>query len=154
MLLRGKVAELTVCVNPTVYWPYITYSKKGVPMLYVRLSKSLYGMLRVALLFYKRLRKDLQDMGFKVNPYHPCVANIMVKGAQCTACWYVDDLIVSHANEAVVTAFSIKLADLYKGRVKTHLGKMFDYLRMDLDYGLLPGVLIVSMIKYLTRVLK
>ena len=57
-------------------------------------------------------------------------------------------------DEAVVTAFSLKLADLYKGRVKTHRGKVFDYLGMDINYGLMPGVLITSMIKYLTKVLK
>jgi hypothetical protein len=53
-------------------------------MLYVRLSKALYGMLRAALLFYKRLRKDLENMGFEVNPYNPCVVNNIVNGAQCT----------------------------------------------------------------------
>jgi hypothetical protein len=78
----------------------------------------------------------------------------MVNGAQCTVCWHVDDLKVSHVDEAVVTAFSLKLADLYKGRVKTHRGKVFDYLEMDLDYGSSPGALIVSMIKYLTKVLE
>ena len=31
---------------------------------------------------------------------------------------------------------------------------MFNYLGMDLNYGSSPGVLIVSMIKYLTKVLK
>ena len=154
MLVRGKVAELMVRVNPTLYRPYITYSKKGVPMLYVRLPKALYGMLRAALLFYKRLRKDLEFMGFEINPYDPCVANMMVNGAQCTVCWHVDDLKVSHVDEAVVTAFSLKLADLYKGRVKTHRGKVFDYLGMDLDYGSSPGALIVSMIKYLTTCLE
>ena len=143
-----------VRVNPTLYRPYITYSKKGVPMVYVRLSKALYGMLRAALLFYKRLRKDLKNMGFEVNPYDPCVANKMVNGAQCTVCWHVGNLKVSHVDEAVVTAFLLKLADLYKGRVKTHHGKVFDCLEMDLDYGLLPGVLIVSIIKYLTKVLE
>ena len=64
-------------------------------------------------------------MGFKSNQYDPCVANMMVNGAQCTVCWYVNDLKVSHVDEAVVTAFSLKLADLYKGRVKTHRGKVF-----------------------------
>ena len=51
ILLRGKVAELMVRVNPTLHQSYITYLKKGVPMLYVRLFKALYGMLRAALLF-------------------------------------------------------------------------------------------------------
>ena len=53
-------------------------------MLYVRLSKALYGMLRAALLFYKRPRKDLENMGFEFNPYNPCVANMTVNGTQCT----------------------------------------------------------------------
>ena len=66
MLLRGKVAELMVRVNPTLYRPYISYSKKGIPMLYVRLSKALYGMLRAALLFYKRLKTDLKTWGSKL----------------------------------------------------------------------------------------
>ena len=61
---------------------------------------------------------------------------------------------MSHLDEAVVTAFLLKLADLYKGRVKNHRGKVFDYLGMDLDFGSSPGVLIVSMIKYLTKVLE
>ena len=55
-------------------------------MLYVRFSKALYGILRATLLFYKRLRKDLENMGFELNPYDPCVANMMVNGAQCTVC--------------------------------------------------------------------
>ena len=61
-------------------------------MLYVRLSKYLYGMLRAALLFYKRLRSDLENMVFEVNPYDPCVANKMSNGHQMTIYWHVDDL--------------------------------------------------------------
>jgi hypothetical protein len=74
----------------------------------------------------------------RVNPYDPCVANKIVNGAQCTVCWHVDNLKVSHVDEAVVAAFLLKLADLYKGRVKTHRGRVFDYLGMDLDYGSSP----------------
>ena len=64
----------------------MTISQKGVPMLYMRLSKALCGMLRVALLFYKSLRSNLEDMGFEVNPYDPYVANKMVKVKQMTIC--------------------------------------------------------------------
>merc|ERR1712115_516330 len=103
MLLCGRLAEMMARVNPELYRPYITYSAKGIPMLYVRLSKALYGMLKTALTFYKKLRADLEDMGFKVNPYDPCVANKTIKGAQCTICWHVDDLKISHVNPEVVT---------------------------------------------------
>ena len=81
MILRGKVADLMVCVNPTLYRPYITYLKKGVPMLYLRLSRALYGMLRAALLVHKRLKKGLKNMGFEINLYDPCFANMIVNGA-------------------------------------------------------------------------
>ena len=73
-----------VRIDPSLYREYITYSDKGVPMLYVRLNKALYGMLRAALLFYKRLRRWLEDVGFKVNPYGPCVANKIINGTQIT----------------------------------------------------------------------
>ena len=55
MLLRGKLAEMMVRIDPSLYRKYMTYSDKGVPMLYVRLNNALCGMLRAALLFYKRL---------------------------------------------------------------------------------------------------
>ena len=103
MAIRGKTAELLVCLNPSLYRPYIWYSKNGVPMLYVKINKALYGMLRAALLFYRKLRADLEDMGFEVNPYDPCVANRQVNGSQCTVVWHVDDLKVSHKEEAAVS---------------------------------------------------
>ena len=85
-----------VKVDPYMYREYVTTSKKGVPVLYVKLDKALYGMLRVALLFYKKLRRDLEEMGFVINPYDPCVANKMLNGKQMTVCWHVDDLLVTH----------------------------------------------------------
>ena len=47
-------------------------------MLYVRLSKALYGLLQSVLLFYSKLRTESEDFGFSVNPYDPCVANKML----------------------------------------------------------------------------
>ena len=96
ILLRGEVSELMVRVNPELYCPSISYLSKGVPMLYVRSSKALYGMLRAALLFYKKLRNDLEGMGFVINPYDPCVANKLVNGVYCTVCWHVDNLKLSY----------------------------------------------------------
>ena len=84
MLLFGKLAETMVQVDPIMYHKYVTLSPNGQAMLYVRLSKALYGMLRAALFFYKRLRSDLENMGFKINPYDPFVANNMVNGHQMT----------------------------------------------------------------------
>ena len=101
-------------------------------MLYVRLSKALYGMLRAALLFYKILRSDLENMGFKINPYDPCVANKMVNGHQITICWHVDDLKVSHRDDNAVTALAEKLAEIYGPNTTVSCGKLHEYLGMDI----------------------
>ena len=74
MKLRGKIVELLVQLERTMYRKYVTVGPNGETILYVRLLKALYGLLRSALLFYKKLRGDLERMGFEVNPYDPCVA--------------------------------------------------------------------------------
>ena len=75
VILKGKLAELMVQIDPQINRKYITTSFKGEPMLYVRLSKSLYGLLKSLFLFYRKLRTELEDFGFSVNTYYPCVAN-------------------------------------------------------------------------------
>ena len=92
MLLRGKLAEMMVRTDLALHREYITYDAKVVPLLYVELNQALCGMLRAALLFYKRLRRWLEDAGFEVNPYDPCVANKIINGTQMTICCHVDDL--------------------------------------------------------------
>ena len=103
MLLRGKMVELPVKLQPELYQKYVITSKNGEPMLYVKLLKALYGLLRSALLFYKKLRGDLENMGFEINPYDPCVANMEINGFQMTVTWHVDNLKVSHKDPAAVT---------------------------------------------------
>ena len=120
-------------------------------MLYVRSSKALYGILRAALLFYKRLNSDFENMGFKIKPYDPCVAKKIVNSHQMTIFWHVDDLTVSHKEENYVTALAEKLADLYGPKTTDSRGKVHKYLWMDIDWSSVPGALIVSMIKYLHK---
>ena len=70
MLLKGKLAELMTLVEPKLYHQHVLYdNEKGEAILYVKMSKALYGMLKSALWFYKKLKKDLKSYGFVVNPY-------------------------------------------------------------------------------------
>ena len=62
-------------------------------------------MLVAAILWYQKLRKDLESIGFKINPYNPCVANWMVKGKQQTVVFHVDDLKCSHMDKKVNSNF-------------------------------------------------
>ena len=65
----------------------------------------MYGLLRRALQFYKKLVADLKSVGFELNPCEPCVANKTVNWTRMTVCWHVDDLKVSHVDPKEVTKF-------------------------------------------------
>ncbi len=73
MTLRGHLCEIMTRIDPKLYQKYITKDKKENSVLYVQLYKSLYGLLRSALLFYKKFRKELEDYGFVMNPFDPWV---------------------------------------------------------------------------------
>ena len=84
MVLKGELAEMMVHIAPQIYWKHITVDGKGSPVLYVKQQKVLYGLMRASLLYYRKLRKELEEFGFVVNPYDPCVANKnMGNGEQC-----------------------------------------------------------------------
>ena len=108
-------------------------------------------MLQASLLFYKKLRKDLEEIGFTVNPYDPCVANRIINGKQHTVTWHVDDLKSSHVDPKVNDDFHKwlegKYGDPKLAMVKAVRGKRHDYLAMNLDYSI-PGKLKVDMITY------
>jgi len=136
MKMRGKLAELLVKISPEIYRQYVTV-ERGQTVLYVELQKALYGMLKSALLFYQKLRGDLEEIGFEVNPYDPCVANMEQAGSQLTVVWHVDDLKISHKQPEVVDDLIMWLQSKYEdevGKVKKLQGKVHEYLGMTLDY--------------------
>ena len=51
MLLCGNISYLLVKADPKLYRKYVTTSKQGVTMLYAKLTNTLYGILRSAMLF-------------------------------------------------------------------------------------------------------
>jgi len=66
-----------VQTNPTLYRKYVVI-EKGRSVLYLRLQKALYGMMKSALLFYRKLIAELRDMGFTINPYDPVIGHGIV----------------------------------------------------------------------------
>ena len=151
MLLRGQLADLMVQVDPELYGPYLRKSKKGESILYVRMKKAMYGLLRSALLFYLRLVKDLKDFGFELNPYDPCVANKMVDGEQLTVVWHVDDLKMSHKKKECIDKLLAYLKTKYGEGIVVHEGTIQDYLGVDHDYGE-KGAVKMSMIKHIAKI--
>ena len=92
--ISGSTADIMCKVDSSN--KKFTVQEKGKPKLYLQLSKALYGCMQSALLWYHTFKECLERLRFVINPYGPCVANKIVKGKQCTICWYVDDTKISH----------------------------------------------------------
>ena len=73
----------------------------------------MYGTLKEALLYYKKLSKELREYRFLINPYNPCVTNKWTDGRQLTVVWHVDDMKVSHKNKEEVTKFIEYMKGIY-----------------------------------------
>ena len=63
MVLKGELADMMVQIAPRVYRKYVAADRKGTPILYVKLQKALYGLMRASLLFYRKLRKEFEQYG-------------------------------------------------------------------------------------------
>jgi hypothetical protein len=154
MLLKGCLAKLMVQVDPNLYQKYIIFDKNNQALLYVKLSKAIYGLLKSALLFYKKIVSNLQnyETPFVINPYDPCIVNATINGKQMTTTWHVDDLKVSHVDPFQITKFVAYLASIYGNGLVVHRGKVHDYLGMDLNFAN-KGIAQILMITYTTKVL-
>ena len=120
----------------------------------MRLAKALYGMMQVALLFWKDLTGYLIEQGFKLNPYDECVANKQIEGHQCTILWHVDDLKLSHVSDRVLDKVIASLNECY-GKITlltVTRRKVHDYLGMTIDYSV-PGKVIICMDDYVRAIL-
>ena len=52
-----------------------------------------------------------------------------------------------------MSAFAIQIAETYVPKTTISRGKVHDYLGMKLDFGTCPGSMMISMIKYLQKIL-
>ena len=153
MKLEGTMAELLVKIDPKMYKKYIQMSN-GKPILYVELRKALYGTLKAALLFWKKLTATLKSWGFIINPYDWCVANKIINEKQCTILWHVDDLKISHCDSNIVTSVISQIEDEFgrEAPITKTRGKIHDYLGMVLDYSI-PGKVKICMFDYIKKLI-
>jgi hypothetical protein len=150
MKVKGKLAQMLLQADPQVYAPFVT-GENGSAVIYSEILKALYGMIKSPLLFYRKLRKDLESIGFTVNPYDTCVANKIVKNKQLTVAFHVDDLKVSHVDPKAVDDFVAWIKEVYenpeKKKITPSRGKVHDYLGMTLDFSI-PGKVKLMMKDY------
>jgi hypothetical protein len=107
MKLEGVMAGVILKIDPAKYKKF-TVHERGKAVVYVKLTKALYGTLQAALLFWQNLSSQLIEWRFELNPYDFCVVNKTIDGGQCTIVWHVDDLKISHVStKAVDTVISL-----------------------------------------------
>ncbi len=61
MVLKGELADMMVQIVPQIYRKYIAVERKVTMILYVKLQKALYGLMRANLIFYRKLRRELKE---------------------------------------------------------------------------------------------
>jgi hypothetical protein len=159
MKLEGVMAEVIIKIDPKKYTKYVA-KENGKDVIYVILTKALYGTLQAVLLFWQNLSGKLKKWGFKINPYDLCVANKTIDGKQCTVVWHVDDLKISHLDPKAVTTI-LNLLDAQYGQeivggkgapLTITRGKIHAYLGMTLDYSE-PGVVKINMADWVKTIL-
>ena len=154
--VKGRLADMLVELAPEVCGPHAT-SENGVTVLHLEIVKAICGMLKSGLLFYRKLRKDLEEHGFVVNPHDICVANKMANGKQLTVMWHVDDLKASHEDKEVLDDFVEWMREKHEDSgittMKPSTGKVHDYLGMTLDYSQ-DGKVVIHMKDYIENMLK
>ena len=71
--------------------------------LVMKLQKALYGTLIAGKLWFDRLTKALESLGFTSNPMDPCVMNKMIDGEQLTVVIFVDDILATCVTASSLT---------------------------------------------------
>ncbi|CAJ1934800.1 unnamed protein product [Cylindrotheca closterium] len=99
MKITGLLVDMMIRLEPR-YRDYVVI-ENGKRVIYVRVLRAIYGMLEASMLWYKKLREDMEKHGFVFNPYDGCIANKIVNGKQQTIQFHVDDLLSSHIDPKV-----------------------------------------------------
>ena len=157
--IRGVLVDILVEIAPDVSKSHVTTDKKGVKQLLVQCQNALYGTMVASLLYHRKFTKSLTDIGFKIKPYDPCVANKIIEGQQMTICYHVDDCKLSHRRSKVNNMMIKWLRQEYEsifedglGNMAVSRGKVHKYLGMTLDYTVC-GQVQITMIDFLDKFL-
>ena len=131
MKLEGKFVD-TMCSVNAKYKDYVVL-EGGKKALYLQLLKALYGTVKASMLWYNMFTGTIQKLGFKLNPYDPCVAKAIIKGNQCTVVWYADDNKISHVEYSVVTDI-IKAIEVSFGKMTVTRGSSHTFIGMNIFF--------------------
>ena len=76
MKLKGEFVDIMCKVNPE--YEIVLIYEKFKKVIYVLISKAIYGMIKSALLWYELISTTLFYSGFKLNPHEQWIANKVI----------------------------------------------------------------------------
>ena len=79
------------------------------------------------MLWYGTFKNYLEDMGFKLNPYVPCVAKKIINNKQYAIVWYVDNNKISHMQSSVVDDVIKEIEEKFGKMTVTRGNNMFSW---------------------------
>ena len=135
MKVRGVLVDWLVKINPLTYSPYVVI-ERGKKVLYLEILRAIYVMLEASLFWYRKFKKELEEIGFEFNNYDPCVANRVKYNNQHTIRFHLDDVMSSHVNPKVNDEFGewaqrkygeLKPVTIVRGKIHKFLGMTFDF---------------------------
>ena len=149
------LSDIMMITSPYIYRNCDTIKNKGETVIYVKAINTIYVIMKVELLFYKNLFSNITNIGFKLEPYDPCVANKVVKSKQITVVCHVDYLKVVHESNKIFASMAKWLKKTYERvfedglfKMKIHIDKIRSSIGMNLDFSS-PGEVKVTMIPYI-----
>jgi hypothetical protein len=83
MKIRGQLVDVLLEICPGACDRHVIVEGKQ-KIVHARMLKALCGMLVSSVLCHKKFRKDIEEIGFKVDPHDMCVASQMKDGEQQT----------------------------------------------------------------------
>jgi hypothetical protein len=72
-------------------------------------------------------------MGFELNPYDTCIANMIIDRKQCTVVWYMVNNKISHMDSKVVSHMVEKI-EVKFGKMTITREKRHAFLGMDIAF--------------------
>ena len=117
----------------------------------LQLDKALYGCVQSARLWYERLKKSLEEWGYKAHELDPCVFTKQTSSGLVTLLVHVDDILCLCADESEHTKFG-ELLQAEFAESKSDYSSVLSYLGMTIDFTA-KGKIKVSMEGYISTLL-
>ena len=90
MKIRGQLVDILVSIDPDKYSPCVYETGKS-KILYVRMKKPLYSMLKALILYYKHFRGNIEAIEYVVNLCNIHAMNKNINNKQHTLTQYADN---------------------------------------------------------------